>query len=191
MPIESNAGSGELSSPFYQSNKMYCEAFEAYMLELGGVTAGSYNAWSYNVKGRIDAPLRWVFQLKKSTYYSGFLLISTKKQSLQFWTIWKCKNLETKLPDFEVRKSKISDSLSHMFSKQVNKFKGSNNYTIISVHPDHLLANRLHFILAHFFSDQSLLKITYHGNELIIQIDTEQFLKNKFKELLKEKFTGL
>ncbi|MFT5824308.1 MAG: hypothetical protein ACI8ZM_005575 [Crocinitomix sp.] len=189
MAIESNGSPGELDSPFYLENKAFCEDFEAYILDIGGVTTGAYNAWSYNVKGRVDAPLRWIFQLKKATYSGAVLLVSSKKQCLQFWTIWKCKDLKTDLPDFHIRKRKFGD-VGRALSKRVNKFKGSSEYMIITDHSDHPIANRLHFMLAHFFSDQSLLKITYESNELIIQIDTEQILKNKFKELIEEKFRG-
>ncbi|NOQ70511.1 MAG: hypothetical protein GQ574_00830 [Crocinitomix sp.] len=186
MAIESNASPGELDSPFYIENKAFCEEFEEYMLELGGVTTGSYNAWSYNVKGRVDAPLRWIFQLKKATYSAGTILVSTKKQALQFWTIWKCKNLETSLPDFQIRKKKFGDGF-----RGVKKFKGSSEYRIISKQPNHPLTMRLFVLLEEYFSDQSLLKITYQENELVIQIDTEQIPKNKFKELIAENFTGL
>ncbi len=158
---------------------------------MGGETTGSYNAWSYNVKGRVDAPLRWIFQLKKSTYSSGNLLISTKKQSLQFWTIWKCKNLETDFPDFVVRKKQFGDSLRILTSSTVNSFQNREKYIIVSSQPNHPLANRLSSILKFYLSDKSLLEMTYIDNELIIQIDTEQILKNKFKELINEKFNRL
>ncbi len=191
MGIKSQASAEELSSPFYIRNKSVCEDFEAYISQLGGETTGSYNAWSYNVKGRIDAPLRWIFQLKKSSYYGGQLLVSTKKQSLQLWTIWKCKNLETDFSDFIVRKKRFGDSLRVLSSPSVNDFQNRKKYVIVSSLRNHPLANQLSSILKFCLNDQSLLEMTYIDNELIIQIDTEQILKNKFKELINEKFNRL
>lgn len=188
MGIQSIALPGENDSPFYLNNKAFCEDFESFITDLGGQTTGSYNASSYNVKGRVDAPLRWIFQLKKSTYYSGYLFVSTKKQSLQFWTIWKCKNLETDFPNFRVRKKRFGDSSRILISPSVCKFQNRRKYTIISSQPNHALANRLSSMLKFYLSDQSLLKMTYVDNELIIQVSTEQILKNKFKELMNEKF---
>lgn len=62
---------------------------------------------------------------------------------------------------------------------------------IVSTHTEHHLANRIFHILRFFFSDQSLLKVTYQDNELIIQIETDLILKNEFKALIQEEFTGL
>lgn len=122
MGIKSNASAGELDSPFYSDNKAFCETFESFMTELGGETIGAYNAWSYNVKGRVDKRYRWIFQLNKSTYSSGTLLLSTKKQSLQFWTIWKCKCLVTNLPNFQLRKKRRLDAINIFFSNPLTNF---------------------------------------------------------------------
>lgn len=189
MAIESNAAAGELDSPYYLANKTICENFEAYMFEMGGVTTGSYNAWSYNVKGRVDAPLRWIFQIKKATYTSGTLLVNSEYQSLQFWTIWKCKDLVTELPDFYIRKKKFGDGFRRNFSKSVNLFKDAADYMIISKDSNHPLAKQLRQFLQFNITDKSLLKMTYKENELIIQIDSKSILKEEFKALIQEKFT--
>lgn len=118
-------------------------------------------------------------------------MVSTKKQSLQLWTIWKCKNLETDFPNFVVRKKRFGDSLRCLTSPSVNDFQNRKKYVIVSSLRNHTLANQLSSILKFCLNDQSLLEMTYIDNELIIQIDTEQILKNKFKELINEKFNRL
>ncbi|WP_298519179.1 hypothetical protein [uncultured Kordia sp.] len=74
MKIKSNAAPHEVTSPFYIKHKNFCQEFEHFMATKNGFIKGTFNAWSYAIYGKIEAPKTWDLQYKR-TVYSGTISV--------------------------------------------------------------------------------------------------------------------
>jgi hypothetical protein len=90
-------------------------------LSKNGQTKGKHNAWSYIVSGKTPLNKEWHVTIKKSTFTSGNLLLSSEYQSLQFEERWIAKNFISDCPTFKIAKSKWSDFfLSQKHKESIN-----------------------------------------------------------------------
>lgn len=174
MSLISDASPDEIKSPYYIQNKIICEKFEQFILNKSGKIKGKFNAWSYVVYGKTPHPSKWEFKIKKATYSSGNLLLSTKYQSLQVESIWFAKNMETDCSDFLIQKP-----------KWYNRFKKLNDfYSIKSKTPNHDLISSLTKILSPLLINQNIWKISYQNNELKIETRCENLELEIIEKLL-------
>lgn len=102
MAIIADASFDEQTSPFYLENKRICDEFESYILSKSGQTKGKYNAWSYIVTGKLPVNKQWYITIKKSTFTSGNLFLSSEYQSLQIESKWFSKNFISDCPHFKI-----------------------------------------------------------------------------------------
>jgi hypothetical protein len=136
MPIESNAASDELDSPFYKKNEELCKKWEQYILEKSGQVKGSYNAWSFHLMSKVKGKKEWLINVKKATFTSGNLLLSAKKQNLQEILTFKSICKDTGCKDFcicnSIFKRKKQD---HPFYKQIEDLvkDGINDQSLYEV----------------------------------------------------------
>ena len=95
MPLTSNAAPDELDSPFYIENEKLCNAWNDYITEKNGQLNGIYNAWSFDIKSKVTTNRSWLINVKKSTYSSGNLLLSSKYQNLQESLMFRANDFNT------------------------------------------------------------------------------------------------
>ncbi|AXG70086.1 hypothetical protein KORDIASMS9_02315 [Kordia sp. SMS9] len=112
MKIKSNALKDEHNSPFYKENKKICQEFENFIATKNGLVKGNFNAWSYNIYGKIKTPKAWSLQYKRSVY-SGSISIwfSSKSQNLLTLAKWTLKDIRLKNTLFFIRRKKMLDSM--------------------------------------------------------------------------------
>lgn len=184
MSLKSNAGTGEYSSPFYKKNKLFCEEFETFIKEIGGTTNGLYNAWSYNVLGKFNNKSNWQFRIKKSTYSSGNLILSSKYQNLHIISEFEAKTLESNFPNFQIKKKEIMDFLKFpLFNKWTN-IVGINKYIIKSSEPENSLIININRILKDYYLKETVLSIIYENSNLKIIIQTDKILKKEIQKMM-------
>lgn len=181
MAIKPNAGSEELSSPFFKRNQEICHSFQQFIDALGGKTIGSYNAWSFNVKGKVQGNYLWIFQLKKSTYSSGNLFLSTKFQTLYVSSVWKCKNLVSDDGDFTIRKKKFFD----VFRRSYQRLENYPKYVISTSETRLSLSSSLVDMFSSRLKQHNVVTISYSSNELLIQFADEKFNSEEIRAFLK------
>ena len=120
MSIVSNAASDELDSPFFIENEKLCKKWEAYILEKGGKIKGLYNSWSFNLHSKVKSKNTWLIDIKKATYTSGNLLLSSKYQSLAETLTFTADFKETDCENFYIGKSLFKKkSRNHPFFEEV------------------------------------------------------------------------
>jgi hypothetical protein len=120
MSIESNAAPDELDSPFYKKNEELCKKWEQFILERGGQVKGSYNAWSFIFMSKVKGKKEWLINVKKATFTSGNLLLSSKKQSLQEILTFRSIFKNTGCKDFHISRSIFKrKERNHPFFKQI------------------------------------------------------------------------
>jgi len=122
MPIESNAAPDELDSPFYLKNEELCQKWEKYIIKKGGEEKGSYNAWSLNFISKVKGEHEWLINVKKATFTSGNLLLSSKKQNLQEILTFKSVFENTGCKDFCISRSMFKRKVqNHQFYRQIEE----------------------------------------------------------------------
>ncbi len=122
MPIESNAAPDELDSPFYLKNEELCQKWEKYIISKGGEEKGIYNAWSLNFISKVKGENEWLIYVKKATFTSGNLLLSSKKQNLQEILTFKSVFENTGCKDFCISRSIFRrKEQNHPFFRQVKE----------------------------------------------------------------------
>lgn len=147
MGIISNASSDEMTSPFYASNKEICEKWEKFVLDHGGFIEGKYNAWSYSLKSEFSGSPHWFIDIKKATYTSGNLLLSSKYQSLQEIISFRAMFENTNCGNFCITRS--------IFKRKKQ---------------DHNFYRAVHDLLKDEINDKSLYMAQFKNNELTITV---------------------
>lgn len=132
MALISKHTTDEESSPFYLANKAICEDYENFIEELNGQVRGVYNAFSFQVLAKVKGKTNWTFELKKSTFSSGNLLLSSKAQSILEVALWSSDDLTQNLPKFTIRKSHWTDWIKNKFNSDIFKLHGFKGYRILS-----------------------------------------------------------
>ncbi|SFT35328.1 hypothetical protein SAMN05216474_0055 [Lishizhenia tianjinensis] len=121
MPLKSNATADEKTSPFYLKNEELCREWENYITEKNGQLKGVYNASSFHIEGRIETTNTWSIEVKKATFSSGNLLLSSKYQNLQEILTLSTKISNTTSGNFRICKSIFKrKSQKHPLYKKVN-----------------------------------------------------------------------
>lgn len=182
--VVSNGSPDELDSPFYLDNERICKTFEAFISRLGGEVNGKYNAWSYHVIGKVKRDHEWIFQIKKATYTSGNLLLSSAYQSLHLAACWKCQNLKSSQPDFLLRKRTRFDWVRKMFDKNLRDFNLYPQFVFQSTIENHPIANQLSEMLSGIFQRNQVFSISYLKNELTIELRTDKIYESVIEQLI-------
>ena len=112
MFIKSEASPDELNSPFYIKNQELCLLWEKYILERGGKITGSYSCSAYIIKAKVKIYKTWVIDVKKASYTSGNLLLSSKYQSLQEHLTFKTLIKNSGCCDFYIKNGEIRQGQS-------------------------------------------------------------------------------
>ena len=185
MPITPDASPDEYRSPFFIKNKAICEIFDQFIINLNGETNGAYNAWSYNAIGKINHVNEWQFRIKKSTYSSGNLLLSSKFQNLHIASEWIAKQLETTHPDFLIRKRSVLDIFKILTLKNWSKLIHFNHYVIYCEHPNNDLILQLTQVLSDLFKEKQVFSIQYKSPELIINLRTAEIHEDLILKVIK------
>lgn len=170
MPVTPNAAPGELDSPFFIANEEICQSFDQFIVSNGGETRGKYNAFSYNVLGKVRHSNKWEFRIKKSTFTSGNLLLSSEYQNLHIASIWTARSLQSDCPDFLIRRNKFLDGIRISFSKKWNWFTHDKRYVIRCRNRDHNLIKDMKDILKHLFDVDCVWEVHYNNPVLIIDL---------------------
>ncbi|MDX1447114.1 hypothetical protein [Lishizhenia sp.] len=105
MTLKSNASPKETSSPFYMKNEQLCKQWESYASHKNGTVKGIFNASSFHLLAKIETSSLWEIQVKKATYSSGNLLLSSKYQNLQEILTFKTKIPSSTCGNFKICKS--------------------------------------------------------------------------------------
>ncbi|MCB0466321.1 MAG: hypothetical protein KDC78_11720 [Aequorivita sp.] len=184
MKIKSNAGSSELTSPFYKINEEFCRQFENYIAIKNGKVKGNYNAWSYYIQGEIMAPKPWHLKYKKATYTStGNLILSSKKQNLLTLAEWSTSWIGAQNSEFEIRRKDSLGLMEILFNK-LKRYQFSKNYLTKGVENNTSLIQNLHQKLESRFASKELYAIILKNDDLIISLRTEKHHFNFFEKLL-------
>lgn len=122
MPVVSNAAPDELDSPFYIANEKLCKEWEEYILARDGQINGRYNAWSFSIKSKVKSNHTWLIDVKKATYSSGNLWLSSEYQNLQENLTFTTNIKNTGCKDFYIGKSIFKrQSRRHKFYDQITE----------------------------------------------------------------------
>ena len=187
MKIKPNASADEMTSPFYKSNEEFCSDFEKYIAKKNGKVKGSYNAWSYQIFGKINSPKNWNLMYKKSTFTSsGNLLLSSKYQSLLVATEWETERKGTHNYDFIIRKKTRTDSLKKIVNKSLYELDLSDKYILESKNGKPQLIYILSKILKSLFLSGEIYKIEHRNDKLKIEMRTEKHHFEIFDKLITE-----
>jgi hypothetical protein len=189
MPVLPNASPDELNSPFFIANKEICQSFDQFIVANKGETHGNYNAFSYNVLGKVKHPNKWEFNIKKSSFTSGNLLLSSKYQCLHVASIWTAKNLKSDCPKFKIRPKKLLDFVKIGMFKNWNRLSTYNQYVIKSELPNHKLIINLFKLLGELLDFEKVWEIQYQNSELRIELRSESTHTSIIEKLLKENYS--
>jgi hypothetical protein len=185
MKIKSNAGSSELSSPFYQMNEKFCSEFEKYIASKNGMVKGTFNAFSYLIFGQISDPKDWDLMYKKATFSGGNLWLSSKRQNLLLAVEWSTKRIGTHNSTFLIRRKTRSDFFKMMFNNKLSKFELADNYVIESDLSNKQQILNLTNSLSELFKTGEIYKIEQKDGKLSIQLRSEKHHFDLFEKLLK------
>jgi hypothetical protein len=121
MPIESNASTGEKSSPFYIANEKLCQEWEAFILDREGKISGFYNAWSLDIKTKVKGEKTWLIDVWKSTYSQGFIFFAPNYENVQQTLKFTTRFFKTGCRNFKINKrgSFRGWSKSHPFAQAI------------------------------------------------------------------------
>lgn len=181
MPIASIATTDELSSPYFLSNEEDCKVFESFFVELGGEAVGSYNAWSYNILGRIPHPNKWEFRIKKSTYSSGNIWLNSCYQSLQYENNWVAKNIVSDCSGFKIIRAKgIKRRLLTSLGRW-HKLPNHPKYILKTRNTKHPFIGEVQTLLALPLELNNVGEIEYKNNQLMINMT----IANTYYEIIK------
>ena len=164
MPIVSNAAPDELDSPFYVKNEKLCNSWEEYILKDGGQINGKFNAWSFGIKSKVKSNFTWLIDIKKATYSSGNLLLSSKYQNLQEILIFRTVVFDSDCYSFHIRKSKFID----LFNLNSSPINGIREYTFIGKSRNHSFSSGIVELLREGFENGSLYEAKFKKSELTI-----------------------
>ncbi len=184
MPVTPDASQDEFSSPFFLKNKEICEEFDAIMIQLGGNTKGSYNAWSYNASGKVPHPYKWEFRIKKATFSSGSLMFSPKKQNQLLKTKWIARSFYSDCHPFLIRRKRNFDFLRIQLSDLWSRHQKFPSYFIRSSSPSHTLIYQLSEILDKLYDSKELQLVSYQNNTLKIELQTEKIYPELISQLM-------
>lgn len=186
MKIKSNASSDEISSPFYEVNKMFCSEFESYIALKNGKVKGEYNAWSYLIFGKITAPSNWTLMYKKSTLSSGNLFFSSEYQNLLVLAQWKTLIKDTNNSEFIIRKKARGDFLKKIVDKSLTEFELTDKYILEVKGEKPKLITHLTDVLENLFLSGEIYRIEYRNDELKIEMRTKKHHFDIFDKLTAE-----
>ena len=185
MPITPNASPDEFNSPFFLANEKICQEFDTFILNHKGETRGKYHAFSYQVLGKIRHPEKWEFRIKKASFTSGNLLISTKKQSLFVSSKWTAKNFKSNCPKFLIRRKKRWDFLKVSSSKKKwSWFQGNRKYVIKTKDSQNEIVINLSEQLSKLFESNEIWRINLSENELKIELRSEELHLDIIEKLI-------
>lgn len=184
MVIKSNAASDELSPPFFKSNEKFCSEFETFIAKKNGEVKGQFNAWSYLIYGKISSPKNWTLMYKKSTFSSGNLLLSSKRQNLLVLAEWTTNGVGSHNSEFVIRKKKQSDIIKIKFSNSLSEHKLSKKYVVESQKEDASLILGLTEILSDLFISNEIYRVEQKNNKLTIELRSEKHHFDIFEKLL-------
>ncbi|MCG2431603.1 hypothetical protein [Aequorivita xiaoshiensis] len=187
MKIKPNASSNEMSSPFYKMNENFCADFENYIAKKNGKVKGNYNAWSYQIFGKIYAPKNWNLMYKKATYTSsGNLLLSSKHQSLLVVAEWETERKGTHNSEFLIRKKTHTDCLKKFVNNSVSNLNLSEKYILETKNSTSQLIFKLTEILKDLFLSEEIYKIDHRNDKLKIEMRTDKHHFEIFERLITE-----
>lgn len=186
MKIKSNAGSSELSSPFYRMNEKFCFEFEKYIASKNGMVKGTYNAFSYLIFGQISDPKDWDLMYKKATFSGGNLWLSSKRQNLLVASEWSTKRIGTHNSKFLIRRKSRFDFLKMLFNNQLSKFEFADDYMIESDLSNKQLIKNLASSLSDLFKTKEIYQIEQADGKLSIQLRSEKHHFEVFEKLLNQ-----
>lgn len=136
MPLEPNAAPDEKSSPFYKANEKLCKRWEKFVLDRNGLINGKYNAWSYNVKTKIEGKKTWLMDVERAQFSNGFLLMSSRKQNLRETLTFKALFKNTNCKPFVIEKGMFRGRIeSNTFQEKVMQLvqPGIDNQSLFRV----------------------------------------------------------
>lgn len=188
MPVKPNAATDELDSPYFKTNEKICQSFDQFIIAQNGETRGTYNAWSYNVLGKVRHPNKWEFRIKKSTFTSGNLLLSSKYQSLHVASTWTAQNLDSSCPSFKIRKPKFLDGFLISISKNLTWLDSSKNYVLKCTEPNNELISDLKTMLKPLFKDKLIWDLHYEKPVLSIELRSESTHTSLIEKLLAKNY---
>ncbi|RMA67698.1 hypothetical protein [Ulvibacter antarcticus] len=186
MVIKSNAGSSEISSPFYQMNEKFCAEFENYIASKNGMVKGTFNAFSYQIFGKISDPIEWELFYKKSTFTSGNLILSAKRQNLFVAAEWSTKRIGTHNSEFLIRRKTKSDYFKMKLQSNLSTFDFDKDYVIKSDYHDHQLITNLCNQLSELFDTKEIYLIEQKDDKLKIELRSEKHHFDIFEKLLRQ-----
>ena len=187
MKIKPNASSNEMSSPFYKMNENFCADFENFIAKKNGKVKGKYNAWSYQVFGKIYSPKNWNLMYKKATFTSsGNLLLSSKDQSLLVIVEWETERKGTHNSEFQIRKKTRTDFLKKIVNKSLSDLDLSDKYILETKNSKPQLISKLTEILKSLFLSEEIYKIDHRNDKLKIEMRTEKHHFDIFDKLITE-----
>ena len=191
MPIKPNAAPDEVESDFYIANERICKEFEAFFEELGGETKGAYNAFSYNAIARVKHPLKWTFQIKKSTYAATSIWLNSNYQGLLVACLWKAHDLRSDCPGFYIRKGKFFDFIKINLSKNWYWFDRQGKYVMNTSEPNHALIKQVKEFTKDLLNSKKVWEINYSFSDTQLSIDlrSDMLHLNTIKRLLDESAT--
>lgn len=187
MKIKPNASSDELSSPFYKMNEEFCSDFENYIANKNGKVKGNYNAWSYQISGKINSPKNWNLMYKKATFTStGNLLLSSESQTLLVVAQWQTERKGTHNSEFQIRRKTSTDFFRKISNKSLSDFDLSDKYILEIKNSKPPMMAKLTEILKSLFLSGEIYRIDHRNDKLTIEMRTEKHHFGIFDKLISE-----
>ncbi len=187
MPVKTNGTDIEKNFPFFLRNMDTCQAFDRFIIENNGETRGTYNAWSYLVVGKIRHENNWQFGIKKATYTSGNLLLSSKYQNLHYAQQFKADILESPREDFLIRKKKYFDFIRIALNPKLSWFDKGQHYIIKRGKDYNQFQETLCSLLSTLFSSKEVFSISYKNSKLIIDLRCDKVPYDLMKLFISQK----
>ncbi|MFK5890225.1 MAG: hypothetical protein QM486_05795 [Flavobacteriaceae bacterium] len=184
MSIIPNAGTSELTSPFFKKNKESCEKFLKFIEGLGGKVNGRYNAFSYHLLGKIKRKNQWDLRFKKSSYTSGNLFLSSKYQSLSFVSEWFADEIELNCPKFKIRKKKKLDYIKKYIFSNLRELKENKNYILECSESNNFFILYLNEILLNLYIEEKVYEIIYEKKKMVISLRTEEIHREEILKII-------
>jgi hypothetical protein len=182
MPILSNASPTEKNSPYYLENQKVCEKFEEFILTQRGSVDGKYNATSYFAEAYLRLQSEWKITIKKASYSSGNLLLSSEHQNLHILTTWETHINQNTIPAFRIDRNTASKKLISLLNKKRKSLACNTGYSAFSVDFNHFFYQRVTELLTSSFVDNSLAFVEFRNGRFLVGLSTsEPFLELTYR----------
>ncbi len=188
IDLQSDGDEAEKRSPFYLKNEQICFELADYIAQKEGKLKGVYGAWSYHVISKIESPVEAVIEIKKASYSSGNLLLSTEYQSLYVSSTWKIRFNSNTIPIFTIYKVSFWNSIGAIFSTNVRRLQGGEKLFVRS--KDHDRLKRFLNSFSTIMDSNELYRMSFDRRKLELELRSKNLHLDFFDQLMQQLHTN-